>query len=514
MQVTFRNLSSINSAPDSLRGSDLLTPPASTKDFAEIPFKPGEDDRTSLKMKRTKSHRPKRGEGSFRQAAAAMNIRGRRYGSRGSGSRHQSQSLRKAQSFPSIQPRFEHGAIETVQLPASSQQKARRWTIPSKALSTQAVSTLIPVGGKAKADADTSKSDSSQSPAMITLRRATTSRCWRHTTFTSFPPPRFNPVNTGILSMFLCSIAGYDESLSAVRSSKDMETAGHVTTQKSRRMSTVRLQKEGCLSTTTVAPPVRTEVVAVEPRPSDAEQNPANSSIRRCSTRYMSDNTTYEVIWDENWSSSTSSAGSIRDAHGRGSMLQNRNLTGKETLERRLSSALTRSRRESEPNDEDRKTSYQPVTEFSVQSLWNNPKVARLFREPDSERLPRSKFSKRTSITPFALSRRDLKHNTLPDGSDQTKTADHVEFFPPLRSRANTNGSQSLDDLSTTTWRGNSRTVGGADSDSSAELLGPKPGRSRYGSMVGISSGTKRRNLCADTYQHHRSVKTGGRRAS
>ena len=204
----------------------------------------------------------------------------------------------------------------------------------------------------------------------------------------------------------------------------------------------------------------------------------------------------YEIIWDENWNSSPSSAGGNPSPHGQGSILASRELAGVETLERRLSNALTRSRRASVQDSRRRRTSWVTGYDLSVQSIWTNPKIARLFREPASDRLPRSRSSKGTDKMPaLPADKNRLMQAVGPE------LLDHVEFFPPLRSRANTNGSIDVDKSSPTV----------AD-------FGPSPTRNRFGSMVGISTHTKKRNSTS-TVTHYKegwrkSMNVGGRRAS
>ena len=512
MPVTFHTIPSVDGDPSSLWSDTLLTQPESRKSFDDIPFRPEDNDRISLNMKKKGGHRQEQHDASSRRTATAPRPQGRRHRSDGLGSRQKSRNLRKAHSLPSVQPRFDHGTVETLEPPKSPQQKARRWTVPSKAVSTLAVATLVPVDNTTLEANTVSRAnfDSNQSPAMITLRRATTSKSRRRTSLTSFPPFKLTQSSAGLLSLLLNSIAGNDEPRDLI--STDVEPKREVM-QKSQMASTVSRNDDFRPSTSTIAPPVQTEVVAVEPRLSVSGPNQAINPMRRCSTRYVSENVTYEVIWDENWSSSTSSAGGIASPHGRGSILQSRDLAGSETLERRLSNALTRSRRQSLQHAPSRKTSYVPGRKSSVHNIWTNTNMARLFGEPSSERVPGPKSLKKSKIMPFSLAGADDNHSMLAEGSKQLKFADRVEFFPPIRSRANTNARHKLDDFWTTMQRNGSTASMYADqhaSSSSEQVYGPRTTRSRYGSMVGISSRAKRRSVSAEAHQQN----MGSRRAS
>ncbi|EXJ68926.1 uncharacterized protein A1O5_07858 [Cladophialophora psammophila CBS 110553] len=314
--------------------------------------------------------------------------------------------------------------------------------------------------------------------------------------------------------MFLNSVTRYDEA--AVHDSTEADRTKRVT-QKPRTASTVS-KDDIRPSTSAAAPPVQTEVVTVEPRLSYSGPNQAAESIRRCSTLYVSDSAVYEIIWDENCSSSNSE-GEDPSPPGQASLFQSRDLVGAETLERRLSKVLSQSRRDSLQEGSRRKISYVPSSELSVQSIWTNPKIARLFREPASGSLPRSKSSKSSKMMVTSSTDMDLDL-ALADGHKKGAATDGVEIFPPLRSRANTNGRGNFESPSST---------GGPDSWSAIEPLKPVArdpleqgsgsdiARSRYGVMIGISSHMKRRSVSAEGQpqsQRARSIKSRSRRSS
>ncbi|EXJ58174.1 hypothetical protein A1O7_05599 [Cladophialophora yegresii CBS 114405] len=430
MPITFRSLSSVDSAPGSPQSGTLSTPPVPHRGYKEVPYRPPGNDHVSLSMKHS-NHRHDPHNASSR-TAAAVKTESRRRRNQPTGSRSRTRSC----SSSTVQPRFDEGTVETFgDAPESPPSRARRWTISSKAAATRGLATLVPANDTPdRGNADShSNTYENQSPAMITLRRATTASPQRQTTtLTSFPPPKFSRDSNGLLSSFLNTIASYSDT--PVYALEESGLTKQVA-QSSRRPSTSSTNDEVRPSTGALAPPVHTEVVALEPRLSISRSNQSASSMRRCSTRYISENAVYEIIWDENLSSSASSEGGNPSPRGRGSSLQTRGLAGTETLERRLSNALSRTERASTDEGRSRRTSYVPGMELSLQSIWTNPKIARLFREPASERLPRSKSSTKTSNV-FASLSTDV-------GSSQALSRsfpNRVEFFPSFRSRANTNG--------------------------------------------------------------------------
>ena len=521
MPVSFQPSSPTQERPPSLRSETLSTPLLSPTPLKEIPFKPQDDDHVSLSMKKGRNHRHER-SGSTPRRQAPGRPETRRQTTQVPGARYKPRNLRKTNSLPTVQPRFDHGSVETLEAHESLPVRARRWTVSSKAASTCRLATLVPVDETVnKAEpASSATLHADQSPAMTTLRRATTVRSRRQTTtLTSFPPPKFSRSSNGLLSSFLSSIAGYAESPSHVLREDDARTSSM---REQRKPSTSSIRSSLHTSTGAVAPTVQTEVSAVESRRSVSGPNQAGNSMRRCSTRYITENGVYEIIWDENWPSSSGSEGGDRSPHGRGSILQSRELAGVDSLERRLSNALSRSRRASVQvnHSGSRKTSYVPGTETSLQSIWANPKIARLFREPASERVPRSKSSKKASKTievmPPLLANEDLDHDIDGEGSKQRASPNHVEFFPPLRSRANTNGNKSpghvspevVQDTPSKPERPEPAVTSLVQDDSR-----PRSPSSRFGSMLGISS-HERRSISDQHGQRRRRVKVGGRRAS
>ena len=517
MPVDFHSPGFIESWPSSVRSDTLATPPTSHKSFGDIPYKAQDDDHISLSMKKGKSHRREWDETSPRWKTTAVRPPNRKSKTQTSGSRHRPRSLRKTHSLPTVQPRFDHGSVETFEAPGNAPKRARRWTVPSKAVSTCGLATLVQVDETASKtnSNDNTTTRAALSPAMITLRRATTVRSRRQTaTLTSFPTPKFSRSSNGLLSSFLSSITGYDEiPVCTRRESNSKQT----TTLKARKVSIMDIKNDLRPSTSGVAPPVQTEVVVVEPRISISEPNMVATSVRRCSTRYISESTVYEIIWDENWSSSSSSAGGMPSPYGRGSIMQTREFAGPDKLEERLSNVLSHSRQASVQESRSRGTSWLPGMESSLQSIWTNPKIARLFREPAFDEVPRSRSSKRDNLGSPVATDVDFEHATQRKRLVQEALCEHVEFFPPLRSRASTSGDKSLENGAS----GAAQVLLAPYEQQKYTATNPvwedaprKSVMSFYGSMIGSSSHSKRRSVSDHPEQWRRRMKSDGRRAS
>lgn len=132
------------------------------------------------------------------------------------------------------------------------------------------------------------------SPAMITLRRATTQRVKPQTSLTFFPEPVFDQHPDGILSAF---VAGVKRSVMGVPKAM---------THKSRTTNKENVDYSA-KTFATIAPAVKTEIAFVDDVGTSGQVD-LSERVRRCSSKYISDDTTLEVIWDESDSSSQSNS--------------------------------------------------------------------------------------------------------------------------------------------------------------------------------------------------------------
>ncbi|KAI1619029.1 hypothetical protein EDD37DRAFT_295367 [Exophiala viscosa] len=490
MPTSFRPVDKAPSTTGSLRTEPLLTPPLSHNSSEDIPFRADDADRISLNMKKRKGHRhgwhhsyPRRAptmptEGSFKRCRHDCKDQ---HVHTSTASR-----LRSTRSLPTMKSRT---ASARWQSPDRAVQCTRRWSVASKAPSTRGLATVTPVVETANRRRKNRTSDI-QSPAMITLRRATIYRSPEQTSLTSFPTPTFSKREHGFLSSFLNSITGQE----------DYRTQANLTLQhpgyQSRALRSPSLySNEAWPSTSSIAPPMVTEITSIEPQLTMSQPTQVINSVRRCSTKYISDDGMHEIIWDEN-STSASPASVIAETVGEAQMgEQHSNDTG--ALQRRLSEVLTQSRRGSSSVQLDRRTSYWPGSENLSQALLplinNSPKLAKMAREAAFRSLPRSKASRQAEsvnapVTPLFLDRQHLLV------AEEAAAADgDIQYFPPLAGVENphTRSASIISDNEA----GSPLSGSPGEGEVSVE---PRP-RSRLGSMVGISRHQKRLSFPADT---------------
>jgi hypothetical protein len=510
MPITFRTYDAA-SISASQRSETLSTPPLSLRSFDDAPFKPKEDDHVSLSMRKGRRYRHERDANSFPETPSYARAKHRKPTSRPRPSRQTSHTVRKTHSLPTLQPRFDYGTVETFEMGHDTEKRARRWTVPSKAASTCGIAMLAPVDeGSNKLATHRAAGYADPSPAMITLRRATTHRARRHTTsLTSFPPPKFRRDYTGLLTSFLFSITGTEKGLIHATT----ETVSGHGRMHPRRTSMLKTPTSVHPGTSTAAPPIQTEILAEEPLVGASESNNSRP-LRRCSTRLVSGKAVYEVVWDENWSSSsTSSEPGGCTPRGLGSIFPSKELSSAEPLERRLSNALSWSRRTSsqEHTIRDRKFHHAPETDLSFGGIWAAPHVGRLFSEPKSDKPPHSKFWVRNNMLRLQSAEIKDEGNLSEDKGRLRRYLDRVEFFPPLRGSADGAGPRRNRNLGRNNGMGSD--MNGSTS-SQQDRRQPDRSRSRLGSMVGISSGVKRPKDSENDACRRRSGCTESRRQS
>jgi hypothetical protein len=426
-------IKSVSSAPSNIHSERLLSTPTSYETLNDRPFVPENDDHTSLNMKKKRRHQHSH-DSSSTVAVSSTSRPTRQQAKRpGAGPRQRSRRPRRSTSMPTVQPKFAHGSIETIESRKTTSQQPRRWTLESKAGSTQGIATVVPVNDKLPRLDPSLEGliDSMDSPAMITLRRATTvgSRNRSATTLTSFPTPKFSRNSSSLLAMLINTITGHDEA-PAQQNARLLPSITILA--KSRRPLAAPKGKSARPSISASAPPVHTEVTAAAPATAVGNSTAQYNGVRRCSTRYTSGSAVFEVIWDENWDTSSNSSGNPPTPHGHGSILQARDLSGSETAERRLSKTLSSSRRQSEESQEpSRRPSLLPILDVFESDLWNNADFTRLFREPRIGRLSYSKPTKRLVSSPASI--KGLDRESHAKTHERQRQSSAVEFFPPLR---------------------------------------------------------------------------------
>lgn len=415
-------LSYVGTGIGSVHSHTLLTPPLSPASSEDIPYKPGDDDVTSLSMKKRHKQPQSRERRRLNRACASSTEL------RASAVDQDAFPIRKPSHFSSL-PQLTVQQSSPMLKPTTSQaqgidhrdSRKRRWTLPSKAASTQGQADKISV--VKKPNTTSNAAGDSQSPAMITLRRASTSRPKksRKMSLTFFPPPKFERSRSGLLTAFLDTLTGREEP----------ERAPTWTEQffaQDRRVSVVSV-KTGVpeVARKASAQPLLTKVSGMPPSLLQPVQTICDAPVRRCSTKYISSGSVYEVIWDENISSSSSELtppSSVADGRRRSIAM--------DKLETQLFRAVAQSRRESAAAVD--QTQHRQSRASSLSSMLSTRLT--WSTEPGSVSFP---------VSATAGSRPALAVPTLSESRLASQPASNeadLEFFPPLRSRATTGASQ------------------------------------------------------------------------
>jgi hypothetical protein len=418
------SLSHARTGNGSMHSHTLLTPPLSPATSEDIPFKPRDDDENSLSMKRRHRSRLHNHERRRLNRACASSSELRVSPVSGVLDIHQ---RGRSKSLPSLELSTSSWMLKSadaIKITGTDHRdlSKRRWTLPSKAQPTQGLADRVLV--EKKPAVTTFGSRDNPSPAMITLRRASISRPpERKMSLTFFPPPKFSRQKSGLLTTFLQTITRTEVSeVSQIGTDPKLLEA--------RRASVVSFKK-GHPETPrkASAPTVFTKVAGMPPSLLQPIPPEREAAVRRCSTTFISSGSTYEVIWDENVSSSgtgTASSGTAAESRRRSSAV--------DKLEVQLSRAIVQSRR----------NSVEPLQmNASNNELGRNGSFSSLL----SARLSRS-LSFRHGSTPLPRSRSQKNRCpviSLPEEDSEIihkRDSGAIEFFPPLRSRSTTASSQ------------------------------------------------------------------------
>ena len=372
-------------APASIHDTCLLTPPLSFRSYEDIPFKPEDTDNVSLSMRKHSRHHR-------RVRVSCADLRTSTVGQEVPLQTSKSlPNLRLAPSLPSLQP----ATFRTRASSAPRYGRSRRWTLSSKSASTRCLSTAVHGKGKRPRRTIPQKRDS---PAMITLRRATATRPpSRRISFTSFPPPSFSRSGSSFLSSWLSSLVS------------NVDYCGNpivnLDYNKPRRKSrAASVDSDTVLpSTSLAAAPVQTEVAVRSSLSLPGKPIETNVPTRRCSTKYFSGNSIYEIIWDENVISTTSDDRSPERSITPATDAR-RQSVAMDKLETQLFKAVAQSRRQSAAvreleiiEDLERQNSYMPEWEALNQRSFQDMlsyKFSKIANESALKNLPRSKRSK------------------------------------------------------------------------------------------------------------------------
>ena len=460
----------------SVHSYSLLTPPRSPTSSEDIPFKPNDGDHTSLTMKSRHCGKYQRQQRRLRNRACQSSHDLRLTLPREEVAVHH---LDHRKSFPTLKQVRLQPPPKTQ--PASKRnslglpERSRRWTLPSKAPPAQSVASVTTVETK-PAEQKRCEPTKNLSPAMITLRRATTTRNEsRKMSLTFFPEPKLERSRSGLLSSFLNTLTSVGN---RPDSNDDADLAGNASSRRSSRTASIEKDKSQPTSCER-APTICTQVAGVVPSISVPGQKKSISPPRRCSTKFVSGGSVFEVIWDEDMSSTTSDSSSQPGVSPGG----RRKSVAVDMLESQLLQARVQSHRASKAlqaqinglgSQGSRKSS-----DGSLRSLFIG-KISDLFTE--AARSKSWHTSRSRSASGVSAKLEDVPCTQY----DVSAETDQVDFCPPLKSGASASASKkaSVDDTDHVRYQPDSHVA------RHSSLLG---------SMVGISR-HRRRSTVPDTW--------------
>ena len=520
---------------------ELLTPPLTNPSLDEPPFRPAESDRTSLNMKRRHGSSHQRRRRHNRACVSSGDVDQTALFSE---SPKHILSLSRSKSAPSLANLLlaAPGQTETSTKgtlrnninptqetePASHRNSLaphpRRWTIPGKAAPTRVLTSMSPSAVLPKqhespleGEQSNDRVKSIETPAMITLQRAASGSKSRRTSlrpgaYTSFPTPTFSKTKSGFVNTFwgdgwqrldnTTTCASIKSASIAVHNDRHPSSSGRASVDH----DNVRP------SQSTMASPVCTDVILAPFVQEQATETQLAFRARRCSTKYVSGSSTYEIIWDENVSTSSSS-GSRRastEQRRRISMRDNdiepnrRLSVAIDKLEMQLSRGFEQSIKKSSASRGFSATKSTSATCPSMNRMSFHNILSLQQAESDAEEefrgFPRSRAS--TTSKP-KLTGRDMEVDLTTVTDEETSTR-HLGYFPPLSSN-HSDFRVPEDPLLANPWRTSWETR-----NDTAPVLPSPANTHRGGSMIGQSTGVRKKSVYMQTPRLAR--KTGSTR--
>jgi len=364
---TFENRNDTPTTGGSGFDPNLLSPPLSVESLDTPPFKPVDSDQRSLSMKKRRRRRARRHRDGMDRASTGgaeerptdpHHTRKRLTSTSVPDLRHDTTSQRIQSAAGRWLMRQQLHALHVAhrrdsiarsagsRRRASLPQKPRRWTMPSKAAATRVLSesptpviipTIVPgnireesshtivdrlgttrqsLPSTSQAENNVLSTNRSETPAMITLRRAskkgtglvTRKTSLRPNAIISFPPPKFNRTTSTYFSSFF----GLNSPRSFPRNNDPVQTRVRQSSWSTGLDSVSSLRKASVtadrvqLSANTIAAPAFTQVEFLPISQSHAHRQELLAlSARRCSTTIVSGSSVHEIIWDENVTSSS-----------------------------------------------------------------------------------------------------------------------------------------------------------------------------------------------------------------
>lgn len=412
MPISLRDPKGTASTECLLHHEPLLTPPVSTLSDQDSPFKPRGEDDIAPSAKGGGHDIPVRPVGVVRRAfhhsdqdIPAIRRRRRRYRK----TNQWRMSLRKFRSAPLLQPRFEPGEVEL--LPGViSRQSMPLWTIPPKAGATRGLASVIPVTSAVDEHLAPHRNIPFASPAMITLRRATTTRRPRRMSMTFFPPPKFNQTSSGFPWSIIESLREGNDNPPTI--SRPPKATAEVWPRRAGSEPNGTMEERHRRAS--IASVVYTELIPSQAGGTSLEVDQSiDSTLRQC-TRYTSDRGVYEILWDAE--TSLEPWDGLRGYHNESkSTMDRRHSLAVDELEMQLLKAREQSRRASlrvpvmdaSSLEDDGLDNQDDLAPSRVRRLLQ-VKLAKLANNDQLRNLPRSKASRKAEAQTPLPTRSDV----------------------------------------------------------------------------------------------------------
>ena len=471
--------------------STLLTPPVTPLSTDDVPFRVTDDDNMSLNMRKGKHTRAK-------DKKKSRESRSRRVDPEHSNEvkklvTGENTEMLRSKSMGRVRASSSKlGSPQAAQTGPSSREdnderRVRRWTLPSKSVATRGLTALRSTVRQA------TLSEEVESPAMITLRRATTNKSPQRNELTFFPEPTFGNERSGLLSYLVSTFTRAN--------SADMAAALFSSTKSSRTNSVGSDSAHAAMTypAATVCTETTVEPSLIHPGTFDLKLKP-----RRCSAKYVAGDTSYEVIWDENDSLSSTQASSPP------SVADRRASVAVMKLEAQLARSEPSTRRPSGGSSKSASSALQIYAQALTPDKLNQV-IPRLLHSAGLQNLPKSRTGRQRRDTVCSIIVDEPERQTLFEDKSRKASTFSIDFFPPLSSTTSRRASvlPSPGDFSELLNGGRRRT-------SSTSNGPPTKHSSRLGSMVGASSHARRRSsaFVDNTARRESTLKKPGRKSS
>jgi len=457
--------------------SALLTPPITPLSIEDIPYRAADNDNISLNMRKGKNprarlrckaqqKRPQRVQEHSNEIprldsfARAVVFRSNSMG-----------HMRRHSSVP-VSPGSPNAATPPPE--ECIGKRNRRWTLPSKSAPTRGFTPLRSTVKQA------TLGSSVESPAMITLRRATTNKSPKRNELTFFPEPKFGNERNGLLS--------YLVSKCTRTNLVDMAAPLFADGKRSRSSS---ISSEGAHPTLTYPAATVCTETTVESTLVSSGDFPDKPSARRWSVKYVASNTSYEVIWDENDSSSTQGSSQPSVAGRRPSlavMKLESQLPRRQVTPRRASGQSSGSPSLASPSSA-KQIYAQALTPNKLEQIF-----PRLLHKTGLRNLPTSRTGRKRRNTVCSITVDQPEQQTLVGQAGRKASTFTIDFFPPLSSTTNCRTSVVQSPLGL----GSSSSLFEQRASHSDKGTSPKSGAATtksgpdFSSMIGSSSHTRR----------------------